>query len=247
MDARRLSWAGIELRVGEARLLIDPLVWVDPLQDFLGRPRFALVPVEPDPDTWVLVTHLHPDHADRAFLRRVTPGRVLCHHPAAESLGAEGVVTSPLALWQTAQLGPFLVTPVPAHDWRGDDQVSWIVESGGRRIIHCGDTIWHGRWHEIATRYGPFDAAFLPINGVIARLPGRIPHEIPATLPPEAAIEAAVVLEARLACAIHHTLFDNPPGYVEQPCAISRFLTAASRRGVRAVATPEGEKISWPD
>jgi L-ascorbate metabolism protein UlaG (beta-lactamase superfamily) len=115
------------------------------------------------------------------------------------------------------QVGPFRLTAVPSHDWRGDDQVAWIIESIDRRIIHWGDTIWHGSWYEIARRHAPFDIACLPINGVIVELDGFTPTQVPATLTPEQAIEAAVILRAGTVCAVHHTLFHNSPGYVEQP------------------------------
>jgi hypothetical protein len=44
---------------------------------------------------------------------------------------------------------------VPSADWRGDDQVARLIEVAGVRAIHCGDTIWHGRWYELAARVGP--------------------------------------------------------------------------------------------
>jgi L-ascorbate metabolism protein UlaG (beta-lactamase superfamily) len=149
-------------------------------------------------------------------------------------------------LWQATPIGPLAVTPVPSHDWRGDDQVAWVVEDETGRVIHCGDTIWHGRWYEIARRLGPFQTAFLPINGVIARLDGFTPTEVPATLTPEQAVEAAVVLGTRAACAIHHTLFHNPPVYVEQQDAVERFLAAGRRRGVAAIAPDDGGPIVIP-
>jgi L-ascorbate metabolism protein UlaG (beta-lactamase superfamily) len=124
--------------------------------------------------------------------------------------------------------GCFRVTAVPSADWRGDDQVAWLIEVAGVRAMYCGDTIWHGRWYELAARVGPLDLAFLPINGVLVRLDGYTPTDVPATLTPEQAVEAAVVLQARTACAIHHGLFDNPPRYREQPSAVARFLDAGS-------------------
>ena len=75
------------------------------------------------------------------------------------------------------------VTPVASLDWRGtdSDQVAWVVEGAGARIIHCGDTMWHGNWWQIARDHGPFDVAFLPVNGVIAKFdqpPGGSHHYV---------------------------------------------------------------------
>lgn len=240
---RRLSWAGIEVSDGSWRLLVDPLEDVAPLRSFLGAPRGPLVPVTIDQHSSVLVTHLHPDHCDRQLLARVERGQTFCHTPIAATLAAEGLGLVPLELWQARQIGPFRVTAVPSHDWRGDDQVAWIIESDDYRLIHCGDTMWHGSWYEVARRHAPFDAAFLPINGVIVQLDGFTPTDVPATLTPEQAVEAAAILGVGTACAIHHTLFQNPPSYVEQPDAIGRFLSAGKARGISAIAPRDGEAI----
>jgi len=242
MEVRRLSWAGIELRSGATRLLIDPLEDPAPVAGFLGAPRTELGSIDIDEETWAAVTHLHPDHCDRSIVERVPRGQAICHKPIAPQLGITAGATR---LWHTHEAGAFRLTAVPSHDWRGDDQVAWVVEADGRRVIHCGDTIWHGSWYEIARRHGPFDAAFLPINGVTVRLQGFTPTDVPATLTPEQAIEAAVVLEARAACAIHYDLFHNPPLYVEQPNARERFHAAAERRGLSAITPADGEQIQW--
>jgi L-ascorbate metabolism protein UlaG (beta-lactamase superfamily) len=241
---RRLSWAGVEVTTGTSRLLLDPLVDVRPLRDFLGAPRAPLVHVGLDDNTWVAVTHLHPDHCDRALLGRVATRQVICHEAITEQLAADRVMATAARCWEPIQAGPFWLTAVPSHDWRGDDQVAWVVEVEDRRFIHCGDTIWHGRWYEIAGRYQPFDTAFLPINGVIAQLSGFTPTSVPATLTPEQAIEAAFVLGARRACPIHHGLFHNPPRYVEQENAVARFCRAARRRAIAVVAPHDGELVS---
>jgi L-ascorbate metabolism protein UlaG (beta-lactamase superfamily) len=91
-----------------------------------------------------------------------------------------------------------------------DAHPAWIIESDDLSLIHCGDTIWHGSWYEIARRHAPFAVAFLPINGVVVELDGFTATDVPATLTPEQAIEAAMILRAGTACAIHHALFQNP-------------------------------------
>jgi L-ascorbate metabolism protein UlaG (beta-lactamase superfamily) len=240
---RRLSWAGIEVRCGRRRLLVDPLETTEPFAAFLGLPKQPLVPVDFDENTWALVTHLHADHCDRRLLARLAAGRTLCHEPIVETLRADGITAAAVEQWRPRELGPFRLTAVPSADWRGDDQVAWVIEVAGVRAIHCGDTIWHGRWYEIATRFAPFDLVFLPINGVIARLDGFTPTEVPATLTPEQAVEAALILRARTACAMHHGVFDNPPRYREQPDAVARFLVAGKRRGITTIAPDDGEIV----
>jgi L-ascorbate metabolism protein UlaG (beta-lactamase superfamily) len=242
MRIRRLSWAGVEVTVGTSRLLLDPLQDPTPLRAFLGVPRAPLAPVVIDDRTWAAITHLHADHCDHGLLRHLPDGQVICHEAVVGDLQSERVRATAAAMWKPIEAGPFLLTPVPSHDWRGDDQVAWVVEAAGQRLIHCGDTIWHGGWYAIAGRYGSFDVAFLPINGVIVQLAGFTPTDVPATLTPEQAVEAAAVVQARQVCPIHHGLFHNPPRYVEQADALRRFKAAARRRAIPVVAARDGER-----
>jgi L-ascorbate metabolism protein UlaG (beta-lactamase superfamily) len=243
VQLRRLSWAGVEASEGAWRILIDPLEDSSPFRAFAGPPRSQLVPVIVDHHTWAVVTHVHRDHCDRGVLARLSAGHVVCHSAIASDLKEAGLRPKSVDLWTTVSVGPFRVTPVPSQDWRSDDQVAWVIETKGQRIIHCGDTIWHGQWYAIARRFESFDVAFLPINGFIAQLEGFTPTDVPGSLTPEQAIEASVVLNAKTACAIHHTLFDNPPHYAQQANAVDRFLTAAERRGVHAIAPSDGEVV----
>jgi L-ascorbate metabolism protein UlaG (beta-lactamase superfamily) len=240
---RRLSWAGIDVRAGPWHLLVDPLETTEPMVAFLGPPKWSPVPIEVGETTWALVTHLHADHCDRRLLGRVAAGQTLCHQPIADALRADGIEAAAVDLWLPHEVGPFRLTPVPSADWRGDDQVAWVIEVAGVKAIHCGDTIWHGHWYEIAALFAPFRLAFLPINGVIAQLDVFTATEVPATLTPEQAVEAALVLEAQTACAIHHGLFNNPPRYSEQPESVARFLAAGKRRRVASVAPQDGEIV----
>jgi L-ascorbate metabolism protein UlaG (beta-lactamase superfamily) len=95
----------------------------------------------------------------------------------------------------------------------------------------------------IARRFESFDVALLPINAVTARLPGFAATSVPASLTPEQAVEAAFVLRADRACAIHHGLFHNPPGYVETDAVVTRFRQAAEDRGIEALTPRDGEAV----
>ncbi len=60
------------------------------------------------------------------------------------------------------------------------------------RVIHTGDTLLHGYWWKIAHEYGPFDHAFLPINGALVDLPFlQPPREHEAVMTPEEAVRGA--------------------------------------------------------
>ena len=149
----------------------------------------------------------------------------------------------PVALYEPALLADFTATPVPASDGNGDTQVSWIVSGGGRRIIHCGDTMWHPQWWQIGRQHGPFDAAFLPINGAL--FGWRKPESgVPAVLTPEQAAAAGAILGARLIVPIHYGVA-GADAYTEVPDAEAALLEAARRRGVGVEIVRPGDWLTW--
>jgi len=236
LRAQRLSWAGVKLELGERTLLIDP--WISP-DIWDGAWTGPVVPIEvATKSRSVLITHLHNDHFDPAAIRAAFPdtGSVVCPAEIAPTVASRGHRVTALQLYEPVGLGDFTVVPVPAVDGLGERQVSWVVIGGGRRIIHCGDTVWHGAFHRIGRAYGPFDVAFLPING--AQVLAVKPHTgISMSLTPEQAVGAAIALGARTVCPIHYGLHD-PKAYLEFPSAEAVFLRIARERevSVRVVA-----------
>lgn len=244
---RKLTWAGVEIRLGDTRILIDPLENIIPLEPVLGAPLWPGQPVDLTPGTHVLLTHMHPDHYDRELLSRLSPSSTVgVHAPHLAELDAAGLMAQTVGqqLGEPHTIGLFTVTPVVSLDWRGDDakQVAWVVEGAGRRIIHCGDTMWHGNWWQIARDHGPFDVAFVPVNGVIARFEGY-EATVPVTMTPEQGVEAAVALGAAAVCAIHYGQFHNPPLYVQQPDIEARFERAAAERGIPGLLVRDGDRV----
>ncbi len=214
MQVRRLSWAGIEICAEGQRLLIDPLEHVSSFQELLGVPLWPVVPVtSASLGTNAIITHKHLDHFDVELLRHIVKedGRVYCPEGIAQDVRGDGLTAVGMQLWQTVQIGAFEITAVPAVDWRGDDQVSWVVKRFEQQIFPGGDTIWHGSWWNIVKRFGGFDAVMLPVNGVVAQFLGIEPSHLPATLTPEQAPVAARLLKGKVLCSIHYGQFNNPP------------------------------------
>jgi hypothetical protein len=50
-----------------------------------------------------------------------------------------------------------------------------LVEADGIKLMHFGDTLWHGYWWKIRARCGPPHVAFLQINGAITQFPNMKP------------------------------------------------------------------------
>jgi L-ascorbate metabolism protein UlaG (beta-lactamase superfamily) len=244
---RRLSWAGVELIHDGIRVLIDPLNDVARLQGFLGSPHETIIDVGGFAGTThALVTHRHPDHFDPVTLKRVVGahGAIFCPLTIADEVGAGGLRARGMETWEKRNINGIVIAAVPAADWRGDDQVSWVIEHDGRRIIHCGDTIWHGQWWNIAREHGPFDWAFLPINGVIARYPGLEPSGLPATLTPKHACVAARILRAAKLCPIHYGVFNNPPVYAEHPNLLDALARSSDEEHVDVRLCAAGEILA---
>lgn len=243
LRAQKLAWAGVRLQLEKASLFIDPLanpdVWGPALRD-------KIVPLDArDGDRYVLVTHRHPDHFGPSIIRRILgeTGTLVCDSDVVPLAVAAGLKTRVAPLYEPVLLGDFTATPVRASDGYGDSQVSWVVFGGGRRILHCGDTLWHGAWWRIGREYGPFDAAFLPING--ARFEWRKPwSDVPAVMTPEQAVAASVVVGANLLVPIHYGV-SGAEGYRELPDSEQELLTAARKRGVAVEIVPPGEWLTW--
>jgi L-ascorbate metabolism protein UlaG (beta-lactamase superfamily) len=100
--------------------------------------------------------------------------------------------------------GPFTLTALPAVDGTGDPQVSWLVEADETRVLHLGDTLFHGWWWRIAERYGAPNVVLAPINGSRLTFPHRIPASpLPGVMDPEQAAVAAELLCADRLVPIH--------------------------------------------
>ena len=222
---QRLAWAGIRLQLPQATMFIDPLINPDEWGAALKDP---LIPVsDAVGDTYVLVTHAHGDHFDaQAAAAALSRGGALVYPLGTNPLPVpQGALARPSPLWEPQLLGDFTATAVPASDGYGDPQVSWVVSAGGRRIFHGGDTLWHGHWWRIGRQFGPFDTAFLPVNG--ARFGWRKPVSgMPSVLTPEQAVAAATILGARRLVPIHYGI-SGIAEYVEVDDPIGRLRAAA--------------------
>lgn len=253
MRIRHLGWAGIEILADGHALVVDYVRDFTLLTQTVGTDAYAAHSM---PALAALVTHLHEDHTDvGAIESAVGPQGILLRPAPFAGSGDEAVFTEPnedrlaastldvrvVEEWQRVEFGPFIVTAVPAVDGLGDPQVNWVIEADGRRILHGGDTLFHGLWWLIARRLGPIDVAVLPINGAIVQAPHLTPpSRVAAVLTPDQAVRAAAILGAHTVMPIHFGVH-QPPHYVEVPDAQARLAEAAARDSLAVTNLEPGE------
>jgi len=243
LTLRRLPWAGIQLTTGNATLLIDAIAGArspiaadkDIAIDTTATQRFALA------------SHHHGDHYDRDALLAALGDRglLVLQRAVADWADARGLRVQLVEHYQPVMLprssAAFVAFAVPAADGFGHPQVSWVIDVAGRRLLHAGDTPWHGHWWDIARAYGPFDAVFLPVNG-FRQTDARIEDSgVPMSLMPEQAVEVARILKARALVPIHYG--GGGENYLEQDGIEGRLRTAAAKASVTLRVLAAGE--SW--
>jgi L-ascorbate metabolism protein UlaG (beta-lactamase superfamily) len=265
MKVRRLGWAGVEIEADGASLVIDPLAdpgatfaaLGDEVHDRVELPE--VVPAETGDAVAGLVTHLHRDHTDAGALTAALAPHATIYEPRWPGgedfenlaiaqgnfeLGQAGLDRRPLDVWETVEAGPFTVTALPAVDGLGDPQVSWVVEAGCNRILHLGDTIFHGYWWRMARRRGPFDLVLAPINGPAVDFPHlQPPSPFAAALEPEQSAVVGELLGARMLVPIHYDGYAADPWYRPADDALTRFQAAAASRSFDARVLEPGESL----
>jgi L-ascorbate metabolism protein UlaG (beta-lactamase superfamily) len=242
MKIQRLEWAGIKIEFKDAA------VFIDATRDRESSANSVELTTTL-PSRTALITHHHGDHCDPLSLKPVlaSNGRIVCHHDVAPWFDHHGIQVQTVALHQpvffSRASASLAAWAVPAVDGMGHPQNSWIIDGAGKRIIHCGDTLWHGYWWDIARAYGPFDVAFLPING-FQQWDGHfaVKSEMPMSLTPDQAAAAAHVLGARLVVPIHYGLTGNP-NYSEVAEPLETFLKSASKRALPTKVLGYGEYL----
>jgi L-ascorbate metabolism protein UlaG (beta-lactamase superfamily) len=128
-------------------------------------------------------------------------------------------------------------------------RLSWaglMVESATTTlyIIHGGDTNWHGYWWPIARKYGLFDATFLPVNGVVGKIPGIIPtSDMFGTMTPDQAVTATRILGAKTLVPMHYAQFHNPPAYSQFPDLENVLTQAGVTQEIDIHCLKDGETI----
>jgi L-ascorbate metabolism protein UlaG (beta-lactamase superfamily) len=235
--------ASFLIQVAATSVLIDPVYSrrASPVS-FAGphRVRAPGVRFEDLPTiSLVLLSHNHYDHCDLRTLQRlersfhplvVTPlgnGRLL------RSAGIARV--EEIDWWGTTNAAQLPITLTPAQHFSARsmfdrNRALWggfLIEAGGRRILHAGDSGYGHHFKEIAARLGPIDLALLPIGAYEPRWFMKDIHMNPAE-----AVQAHLDLAAPRSIAMHFGTFQLTPEGIDEP--VRELAKALRERGVAA-------------
>ena len=243
LSIQRLPWAGVFLETNNFMLAIDPLA-KDPTASDTTLMTKHWGACEKSTADAVLITHTRADHYDVDVLHKILKpdGVIVCAKESEAKIQKDGFQTRGLDRYKIAALGPFNVTALPAVDGLGEPRISFFIELDAIRMIHCGDTLWHGYWYRWATDYGPLTVIFVPISGALVEVPGVSATNVAVVMtPPQAA--AADVLCAQLVIPTHYGWPAHPKGFEEQPNALEEFEREARRRNLNYRVLELGEEI----
>ena len=236
-----LGQMGLMIKTGGTVLCVD--YCASPLPGRLYPPP---VPAEEVEGVDVFFgTHDHADHIDHPAWRvwaKTCPGAVFVF-PAAHT-GAvleDGVAPERCAGlddMKECRVGDVTVRAVAAaHEFLSPDPVTgqvpclqYIIDCGGVRIWHAGDTVRYEGMVPKLRSLGPFDAALLPING---RDGARLRRGCIGNMTFQEAVDAAGEVGPRLAIPGHWDLFADNPG---DPAAFADYLDAKYPGQVKCVA-----------
>ncbi|MCI0507620.1 MAG: MBL fold metallo-hydrolase [Gammaproteobacteria bacterium] len=177
-----LGQAGFRFQLGDQAVYIDPYL-SNSVEKLEGQRARRMVPIWRSPDTiidadWVLVTHIHLDHCDPETLLPLSKASPQCRivGPAVvcRFLAEKGISKSRLIKagddWIDLGAG-VRVHAVPAAHPRieTDDDGCWncvgfVLEYGGRRLYHSGDTSLVTPIFDSLDKLKPIDTAILPVN-----------------------------------------------------------------------------------
>jgi L-ascorbate metabolism protein UlaG (beta-lactamase superfamily) len=244
LSIQRLPWAGVFLETNNFTVAIDPLAKESTTSDTTLKTKHWGACEQIAADV-VLITHTRADHYDVEVLRKILKpdGVIVCARESEAKIQKDGFQTRGLDRYEIAALSPFGVTALPAVDGLGEPRISFLIELDEIRMIHCGDTLWHGYWYKWATDYGPLTVTFVPISGALVEVPGVSSTNVPAVMTPPQAAAAADVLCAQLVIPTHYGRSAHPNGFEEQPNALQEFEQEAHRRKLNYRVLEIGEEI----
>jgi L-ascorbate metabolism protein UlaG (beta-lactamase superfamily) len=156
------------IQIGDLTVLTDP--WFSEKTLYHPGEPIALQPGELPRLDAVLISHHHYDHCDLTAFAAYRDHNVplIVAGPVASRAQAAGFTdVRTLQPWQTAAVGDLTITAAPGK--HGVYEITFVIGAGGRSVYFAGDTMFIPELRTLPDRFGHFDAALLPVNGLQIR------------------------------------------------------------------------------
>ena len=236
-----ITWVGhcgFIIQDGQIVILTDP--HFGPRIFWHGRHQPPGVPPASVPaGALATISHNHYDHLDAWTLENL-PERITWFVPLGlgdfvKSLGRRAVE---LNWWQSAEQGGVRLTCLPAQHWSnrvgmGRDSTlwcAWLIETGGRKYFHSGDSGYFQGFGEFGRKFGPIDVAMLSIGAYEPRWMMRYSH-----LNPAEGLQAFRDLGARSMIPMHWGTFDLADEPIDHPPKVLKAHMAEAGADVSRV------------
>jgi L-ascorbate metabolism protein UlaG (beta-lactamase superfamily) len=175
----RITWIGhatFLIQVAGKNILTDPIFFnITPLFRRLLPAGIALAMLPPI--DYVLISHNHRDHMDRASLLQLQQRNPFMHMLVPEGnkswFDRHGFTqVTEYAWWQQMNDGDMAYTFLPAVHWSGRGIFdrnktlwgSWMIQSPSANLYFGGDTAFGNHFSQIAAEFTSVDCALLPIG-----------------------------------------------------------------------------------
>lgn len=236
-----LGHATLWIRVNGQNILTDP-VFGDILY-FIDRfAPFPLPPEELPPMQVILISHSHYDHLDKDSIRKIGTGPLyltpLGYREWLEDI-LPGARVIELDWFQKYTIHGVTYRLLPAQHWTRRTfwdtnrrlWGSWLIESANRKVFFAGDSGYFPGFAEIGRKFGPIDAALLPIGAYEPRWFMSVYH-----IDPDEAVKAFRELRARVLIPQQWGVFDLTDEPMDLPAR--DYRKAAERAGLTEQQTP---------
>ena len=232
-DKITITWLGqmgFQIKMDGATLFVDYFA-----SDLPGRRYAPPVPAGEvrDVDAF-LGTHDHLDHIDhgawRVWARSCPDARFVFPSVHRQSVADDGVPPErQLAIdaGRSVRVGGITIHAIPAaHEFLSPDGegrspcLLYIIEGGGKRVYHAGDTLRYEGMLPLLKSFGHIDAALVPING---RDGARYRRDCIGNMTFQEAADLVGELRPGLVMPGHWDMFADNPG---DPEAFADYLDA---------------------
>jgi L-ascorbate metabolism protein UlaG (beta-lactamase superfamily) len=175
------------------------------------------------PADYIFITHEHPDHCSPEDIKKISGKNTLIICPASCSKTLNGYSLKTVKPGECFDLDGLKCEVVNAYNVKKffhrkkDNKAGYIIETGGKRIYHAGDTDLIPEMKEFKN----IDVAFVPIGGLF-------------TMGPKEASDAVTVIKPKIAVPMHYGIFK---GLLSLLCVNNggEFKRLAENNGIKVI------------